>query len=150
MAIGTGPLGLLVEMFADIADDLADAFRCQQRPLGIDGGHLLVLDPRPGLDRVDIVDAERQHVLVIDGIDNGVGVQLVAKRLLCRAPPGIAAGAGIFRKDRRAGESEQVIALEHARDLGVHVAKLAAVAFVENHHDMIVIDIMLAVRGDKA
>jgi hypothetical protein len=73
-------------VLADIAHDLRDALRRQQRPLGVDGRHLLVLDARRGLDRVDVVDAEGQHVLVVDGIDDGVGVQLVTEGLLGGAP----------------------------------------------------------------
>src|SRR3546814_1135842 len=43
-----------------------------------------------------------------------------------------------------------MIALEGAGDLRVHVAELAAVAFVEDHHDMRVIDRVLLVTGDEA
>jgi hypothetical protein len=102
------------------------------------------------LDRVDVVDAKRQHVLVVDGIDDGVGVQLVAKGLRGGAPQRVAGGAGVLGKDGRAGEAEQVIALEHPGDFGVHVAELAAVAFVEDHHHMRVIHRVLLVLGHEA
>ena len=35
-------LGLLVEVLADVADDLADPLGREQRPLGVDRGDLLV------------------------------------------------------------------------------------------------------------
>src|SRR3546814_9435589 len=77
-------------------------------------------------------------------------LQLVAE-CLARGPQArIAAGAGILGENRRAGEAEQMIALEGAGDLRVHVAELAAVAFVEDHHDMRVIDRVLLVTGDEA
>src|SRR3546814_5923865 len=63
---------------------------------------------RPGLDRVDIIDAKRQHVLVVDRIDDGVGVQLVAE-CLARGPQArIAAGAGILGENRRRSEERRV------------------------------------------
>jgi len=76
--VSAGTLGLLVEVLADIGHDLRNALGRQQRALRVDGGHLLVADARLRPDRVDVVDAERQDVPVVDGIDDGVGVQLVA------------------------------------------------------------------------
>jgi hypothetical protein len=57
-----------------VTDDLGDPMRVEQRSLGVDGWHLLVLDVHADLDRVDVVDAERQHVLVGDRVDDRVGV----------------------------------------------------------------------------
>ena len=48
--------------------------------------------------------------------------------------------AGVLGEDRRAGEAEQVVALERLRDGRVHVAELAAVALVEDDHDVPVVD----------
>ena len=55
---------------------------------------------------------ERQHVPVVDRVDDRVGVQPVAERLLGRAQLRVAAAAGVLGEDRRAGEAEQVVALE--------------------------------------
>lgn len=33
------------------------------------------------LHRINVVDAEGQDILIIDGIDDGVGMQFLAKRL---------------------------------------------------------------------
>ena len=79
--------GLLVEVLQRVADDLGDPTRVEQRSLGVDGWHLLVLDVHADLDRVDVVDAERQHVLVGDRVDDRVGVQPLTERLLGGAQP---------------------------------------------------------------
>ena len=79
MAVTVAAPGLLIEVLPDIFHDLPDALGRQQRPLGVDAGNLLVLDRQTGLDRVDEVDAERQDVFVIDGVDDGVGVQFSAR-----------------------------------------------------------------------
>ena len=49
----------------------------------------LSVDAVRQLDRVDVVDAERQDVLVVDRVDDRVGVQLVAERLLGGAQLGL-------------------------------------------------------------
>ena len=99
------------------------------------------------VDRVDVVDAEGEHVLVGDGVDDRVGVQLVAEGLLRRAQARAACGARVRREDRRPGEAEQVVALEGAGDGGVHIAELGAVALVEDDDDMPVEDGVALVGG---
>ncbi len=66
--------GLLVEVLEDVANDLLQSFRRDQRPLLVDGTDLLVGDLVRQRDRVDVVDPERQHVLVRDRVDDGVRV----------------------------------------------------------------------------
>ncbi|MNI54733.1 hypothetical protein D3C73_1096440 [compost metagenome] len=150
MTIGAGTLGLLIKMLADITDNLADALWRQQGALGVDGRYLLVLNPRLHLESIYVVYAKRQDVLVVDGIDDGVSVQLGAKGLLGSAAQRVAAGSRVLRKDRRAGKTEQVVALKDAGDFAVHVAELAAVALVENHHHMRVVHRVLLVLGHEA
>ena len=118
----------------------------EQCPLGVDRGDLLVGDAFRQLDRVDVVDAERQHVLVGDRVDDRVGVQLLAERLLGGPQLRVPAAAGVLGEDRRAGETEQVVPLERFRDRGVHVAELRAVALVEDDHDVPVVDRVALVR----
>ena len=63
-------------------------------------------------------------------------MELVAKRLLRGAKVWILAGPGVDGEDRRTGEAEQVIVLKGLCNGLVHVAKLAAVTFVENDDKM--------------
>ena len=136
-------------MLEDVGDDLADPLGREQRLLGVDRGDLLVGDRLRHLDRVDVVDAERQHVLVGDRVDDRVRVQLVAERLLGGPQLRVAAARGVDGEDRRAGEAEQVVALERLGDRGVHVAELRAVALVEDDHDVPAVDLVALVGGDE-
>ena len=74
--------GLLVKVLQCVADDLGDPTRVEQCSLGVDRWHLLILDVHADLDRVDVVNTERQHVLVGDRVDDRVGMQPPTERLL--------------------------------------------------------------------
>ena len=79
--IETVALGLLIEMLQRIFDDFPDTLWRTHRPLDVDGRNRLVFDVFLFLDRIDIVDAERKHIAVIDGIDNRISMELIAKGL---------------------------------------------------------------------
>lgn len=141
-------LSLLVKVFQGVPDDLTDAFRGHGGLLGVDAGNLAVLrvsDPHG----VDVVNAEGQHVHVADGVDNGVGVQLVAKGLPGGAQLRVAGATAIGSEDGRTGETEEVVALEGPSDVGVHVAELGPVALVEDYDDVLVVDVAVLVAVDE-
>ena len=60
------------------------------------------------------------------------------------------AAGRVFREDWRSGEAEHMIALEGVSDAIVHLVELRAVAFVENQHHVGIVDVVLAVLGNKA
>lgn len=127
-----------VEIFQNIPDDLADAFGGEKRLLPVDIGDLLVVYIRLLVHRLDIVDAERQNVSVVDGVDDGIGVQLCAERLLGRFEitvlcPRVRVG----RKDRRSRKAEQVILLKRPCNGDMHIAELTAVALVKDNDDVL-------------
>ncbi|MEZ4499107.1 MAG: hypothetical protein R2839_03380 [Thermomicrobiales bacterium] len=68
---------------------------------------------------------EGEHIAVGNGIDDGVGVEFVAKGLFGGAEAVTTAGIG--GEDRCTGEAEEVIAPEGPGDGGVHFAELGAV-----------------------
>ena len=76
------PLGLLVKVVKDVLDNLGDPFRGGHCLLPVNCRYLLVQDALLLLDGVDVVNPERKDILIIDGIHNGVGVELVPKGLL--------------------------------------------------------------------
>ena len=125
--------GLLVEVLKRVVDDLGQPLRCQQSLLGVDGRHLLVRQAGRDPDGVDVVDAERQDVLVADGINDRVGMdrhlvalagRAVGRVAMQEAAEGlsrgpklrVAAAPGVDGEDRRAGEAEQVVPLERLGD----------------------------------
>lgn len=87
--------GLLVEAFQNVLHNLYDTLRRTQCFLGINSGNLLVLLFILLLDRVNIVDAERQHISIINCIHNSVGMELRTKSLLCGSKIRISTCSGI-------------------------------------------------------
>ena len=111
---------------------------------------LLIVDIAVHVHGLDIVHAEGQNIFVIDGIDNGVGMELVAEGLFGGGVVRIAhGGTRIERENRCTGEAEHVVLLKVLHNGGVHVAKLAAVALVEDDDDLLVIDRMTGVFLDE-
>ena len=141
-----GLLGVAVE---HVIHDEVDAFLGLVGALAVDVVDLLVGKVLAGLDGLDVVDAEGQHVAVADGIDDCVGVQVVAERLLRGAQLRVARRAGVVREDGRSCEAKEVVGLEMFGDCGVHLSELAAVAFVEHDHHMTLVHGMLFVLFDE-
>lgn len=98
---------------------------------------MLVLDIDRHPHGVDEVDSKRQNVGVVDGVHNGVCVELVPECLGRRSHRGVAAHSGIDRENRRAGEAEDVVVLEGFGDFRVHGSELRTMAFVENQDHML-------------
>ena len=57
--------------------------------------------------------------------------------------------SGVGGENRRTREAEKVIMLEAAFDGSMHIAKLTAVALVEDHHDMLIVDRMFGCTADE-
>ena len=68
-------------MVQNIGHNRPNARRRGQRFLCINSSDLLVLAIFLLLHRVDVVNAEWQHIAIVDGVHNGVAVQLLAKGL---------------------------------------------------------------------
>ncbi len=143
-------LGLLSVVVKDVVGNQVHASSCLVGALAVDVVDLLVFVLVALPDGLDVVHPERQHVFVAYGVHDGVGVQLVAEGLLGGSQVCHFAAAGVFRKDRRAGEAEQVVVLEVPGYGHVHVAKLATVALVEDDDAVLRIDVVLIVLLDEA
>ena len=91
---------------------------------------------------LEIVDMEAQHVAIINGVGDGVGMQLLFKNVFGGFVGAHGAVnllvAGVVFKDRRAGKAEQLCLGEKRLDGLVVVAKLGAVAFVKDDDDALV------------
>ena len=124
-------------MLQRVADNLFNALWRTHCLFNVNGSHLRIFDVGFFFHRVDVVDAERQHVSVVDGIHDRISVKLIAKGLRCSTHIGITAGTGIDRKNRRTRKPEQVIILERLGDSLMHIAELAAVALIEDDDKML-------------
>ena len=137
-------------MLQNIFGDIGDVLRRHKCLVGIDAPHLVFPDALFLLHRLDVVDAAGQHILVIDGVDDGVAVEPVAKGLFRSLEMRQAIAAGILRENRSPGESEHVITLERLGDGLVHLIELRTMALIENQHHMRFEYRMLLVLGDEA
>ena len=130
-------LCLLRIVLKDVGHVIGDALGRGQGFFGLNAPHFLVVDVALGFHGADVVDFELQHILVADGIDDGIGMQLFAKGLLRGAQVGKLACTGILGEDRRSREAEDVVFLEGLGNHHVHVAELAAMTFVEDEHHVL-------------
>ncbi len=76
-------------------------------------------------------------------------MQLVAERLFRSAQLRVATAACVRGEDRRPSEPEQVVPLERACDVGVHVAELRAVALIKDDHRVAREHLVALVRLDE-
>ena len=148
MLVATRTLGLLIEMLQGVLNDLPDAFGRHEGHFGIDASNLTVFRASDS-HGVVVVDAERQHVLVIDSVDDGVSVQLVPEGLPGSTQLRIARASTVGRKDGRTGETKEVVTLESAGDVGVHVTELGTVALIEDDDDVLVVDVVVIVAANE-
>ena len=142
-------LGFLREMVENIRSHKPDPFGRHIRTLAVDIENVLVRDLFVLIHRLDVIDAERKHVFVVDRVDDGIGMELIAERLLGRFKIRIFPRSGIDGEDGRSGEPEKIVLLEIAGDRQVHIAELTAVTFVEDKDDPTLIDGMIGILLDK-
>ena len=127
-------LRLLVEVIKDIVgDDIYSLWRSDSLLL-VDAFHLLVFHAFLFLHRLDVVNMEFQHVLVSDGIHDGICVQRTsvlasrvkfsAKHLSRGLQSTLAVFHGVLGENRCTCESEHHVFLERLAHQFVHVAKL--------------------------
>ena len=89
-----------------------------------------------------VVDVEAEDVPVLDGVGDGVGVELLLEEVLRGLERRLLAldllVGGVCLEDRRAGEAEELGVGEELLDGLVVLAELRAVAFVEDEDDALV------------
>ena len=132
------PVGLLVEVRQYVLRNQADPFRGQERLFPIDIPNFLVVNIRLGIHRLDVVHPEGQYIFVVNGVHNGIGVELIAKSLFRRAEGRVFAHSRVNGENRCTGKAEQMIFFEIPGNGLVHIPKLAAVAFIEDDHNTLV------------
>ena len=139
----------LIEVRQNILRDQANTFRRKESLFAVDVPDFLVINVWLGIHRFDGVHAEGQHILVTDGIYDGVGMELVAEGLRCCAKVGRLTHTCIDCKDGRAGKAKQMIPFEILGDGLVHVPELAAVALVEDDDEPFVKHRMSGILFDE-
>lgn len=87
--------------------------------------------------------------MIVYSVNNGVGVQLIAKGLLGSHKQRIFSRSRVLGENRSTGKSEQMILFKRLDDRRVHIAELTAVAFVKYDHNVLFIDFVFLVFLDK-
>lgn len=142
--------GLLIEVGDDVLRHLTDALGIAQQLLVVDCRDLGVYDAITFFDGVDVVDPEGENVGICDGIDNGIRMKFLTKRLLGGASMGITAGRGVEWEYRGASEPEEVVVLEVLHDSGMHIAKLGSMALIKDQHQVFPVDWVSWLLGDES
>ena len=83
--VGRSSLGLLVEVLENICRYVVYAVGVFKSLLALDVPHVAVLHAFFFLNGADVCHAERQHVMVAYGINNGIRRKLLAKHVGCHA-----------------------------------------------------------------
>lgn len=136
-------------MVKDILGHQRDALGCHERFFPVDIPNLFIVHVRLCVHRLDVVHTERQHILIVDGIHDGISMQLVAKGLCRGKITRVHRSSCIGRKNRGACEAKQMILLEILDDCLVHIAELATVALVKDDHNVLLIDLMPRILFDE-
>ena len=145
---------LLVEVFQNVLHNFGDTLLRSKCFLGINGSNLLVLLSVLLLYRVDIVNAERQNISVIDSVNDGVCVEFIAKCLLGGFEIRISASTCIDRENRSARKTKDMIVSKvsvyfnnlftlfdlTADNSRMHITELASMAFIEYQNNMLIPD----------
>jgi len=76
-------------------------------------------------------------------------MQFIAKSLFGGFEVGTTAGTSVHGKDRRTGETEEMVIFKRFGDSSVHIAELRTMAFIKDQHDMAVENSMSFVAADE-
>ena len=136
-------------MVKDILGHQRNALGCHERLFPVNVPNLFIVHVRLCIHRLDVIHTERQHILVIDGIHDGVGVQLIAERLRCGEIAWIGGASCIGRKNWGACEAKQMILLEILDDCLVHITELAAVTLVKDDYNVLLVNFMPRILLDE-
>ena len=137
-------------MVKDVVGYQRDTFRRLECLLTINVPNFLIVNICIDVHGLDVIHTERQNIFIVDGIYNGIAMELVAESLFrCKnIRPGC--GCGIKRKNRSAGEAKHIVLLEALHDGGMHIPKLAAVALIEDNNNLPGINLMVFVLFDES
>ena len=126
-----------------------NSLRCLKGFFPVDVPNLFVINVCIRIHRFNIVHTERQNILIIDGIYYGIRMKLIPKSLLSRKILRIHPCSCIRREDRCPRETEHIILFETLYNGIMHIAELAAVAFVKDYDNLFPINFMLFILLDE-
>ena len=136
------PIGFLVEVVEDVLCHQRNTLGSHECLFPVDIPNLFIVHVWLCVHRLDVIHTEWQHILVVDGIHDSVGVQLVTERLRRGEIAWISGASCVDCKNRRSSKAEQVVLFEIVNNSLVHITELAAVALVKDDHNVLLVDLM--------
>ena len=136
-------------MVEDVLCHQRNTLGCHERFFPVNVPNLFIVHVWLCIHRLDVIHTEWQHILVVDGIHDGVGVQLVAERLRRGEIAWISGASCVDCKNRRSCKSEQVVLFEIVDNGLMHITELAAVALVKDDHNVLLVDLMPRIFLDE-
>ena len=130
-------VGFLVKMLQYILGNQLHTLRCLKSFFAVNVPNLLIINVLIQAHSPDIIYPERQHVFVIDGIHNGIGMQPVTEGLLSSHEMRIGYSTSIDGKDWRTSKAKDMVLLEILDDGSVHITELAAMALIKYNDYML-------------
>ena len=143
------PIGFLVEVVEDVLCHQRNTFGSHKCLFPVNVPNLFIVHVWLCVHRLDVVHPERQHILVVDGIHDSVGVQLIAERLRCGEIAWISGASCVDCKNRRSCKAEQVVLFEIVNNGLVHITELAAVALVKDDHNVFLVNFVSRILLDE-
>ena len=136
-------------MVKDVLGHQRNTLGCHERLFPVNIPNLFIVHVWLCIHRLDVIHTERQHILVVDGIHDGVGVQLVTECLRRGEIARVGRASCVNCKNRCSGKAEQIVLFEVVNDSTVHITELAAVALVKDDHNTLLVDLMPRIFLDK-
>ena len=143
------PIGFLVEVAEDVLCHQRNTLGCHKRLFPVNVPNLFIVHVWLCIHRLDVIHTEWQHILVVDGINDGVGVQLVAERLRRGEIAWISGASCVDCKNRRSSKAEQVVLFEIVDNGFMHITELAAVALVKDDHNVLLVNFVSRILLDE-
>ena len=142
-------IGLLIEMIQNILGDQRDSLWSHKCFFSVDIPYLLIVNIPVDIHGLDVIHSEWKYVLIIDSINDGVGMKLVTKGLCCGEELRIFNLSSIHSQNRCSGEAEHIIFLEVLHDSSMHITELTAMAFIEDDNNLLLVNLMVFVLLDE-
>ena len=136
-------------MIQNILGNQRDSLRSHKCFFSVNIPYLFIVNIPVDIHGLDVIHSERKYVLIVDSINDSIGMKLVTESLCCGKELRILNSSGIHSKDWCSGETEHIIFFEVLYDGSMHITELTAVAFIEDDNNLLLVNLMVFVLLDE-
>lgn len=137
-------------MLKDILCYKADSLWSHHSLFTVDIPYHLIINIFFYIHCLDVIYTEWKYILVIDGINDSICMELITESLCCGKELRVLGTTCIHREYRCTRKSKQMIFFEVLYDSRMHIAKLASVAFIKDNYYMLLIYFMSRILLDES